>query len=66
MTEWLVANGWNELQVTSDHALAVEALPPLHRDPFDRILLAQSRSEGLRLVTADRQLLRYGEGIVAA
>ena len=62
----LAANGWNELAVTSDHALAVEALPALHGDPFDRILLAQARSEGLHLVTADRQLLRYGEGIVAA
>lgn len=62
----LVANGWNELPVASDHALAVEALPPLHKDPFDRILLAQARTEGLQLVTADRQLLRYGMGVVQA
>jgi PIN domain nuclease of toxin-antitoxin system len=62
----LVANGWNELAVASDHALAVGALPPLHRDPFDRILLAQARSEGLQLITADRQLQQYGDGIVAA
>ena len=62
----LVANGWNEVPVSSDHALAVEALPPLHEDPFDRILLAQARTERLRLVTADRQLQQYGEGIVGA
>lgn len=62
----LVANGWIELPVTSDHALAVAALPPLHRDPFDRILLAQARTERLQLVTADRRLLEYGDGIIAA
>ena len=60
----LVANGWHELPVSSEHALAVAALPPLHKDPFDRILLAQARVEGLQLVTADRGLQQYGEGIV--
>jgi PIN domain nuclease of toxin-antitoxin system len=59
----LLANGYSEIAVTSDHALLVEHLPPLHKDPFDRILLAQARSEGIRLLTADSQLVRYGEGI---
>jgi PIN domain nuclease of toxin-antitoxin system len=59
----LLANGYSEISVTSDHALQVDLLPLLHKDPFDRILLAQARSEGICLLTADSQLIRYGEGI---
>ncbi|MBA3478336.1 MAG: type II toxin-antitoxin system VapC family toxin, partial [Lautropia sp.] len=40
-------NGWKELALTSDHALAVDLLPPLHRDPFDRMLVAQSNVESI-------------------
>jgi len=55
----LLDNGYNELLVTSTHALALDDLPPLHRDPFDRMLLAQSRVEGFTLLTADKQVLQY-------
>jgi PIN domain nuclease of toxin-antitoxin system len=55
----LLDNGYGEIAVTSAHALAVEDLPPLHRDPFDRMLLAQARVEGLTLLTADAAVLRY-------
>lgn len=55
----LVDNGYSEVGITSTHALAVKDLPPLHRDPFDRMLLAQSRVEGLVLLTADAAVLRY-------
>ena len=55
----LIDNGYNEIAITSTHALAVKDLPPLHRDPFDRMLLAQSRVEGLVLLTADAAVLRY-------
>ncbi len=55
----LLDNGWLELPVTSQHAIAVESLPPLHRDPFDRILLAQAYVEGVTLLTADPQVARY-------
>ena len=51
--------GWRELFVEAHHALAVGQLPSLHRDPFDRLLLAQAQSEGLLLITADQQLARY-------
>lgn len=51
------------LQVTASHVLALEALPPLHADPFDRLLVAQARAEPLRLITADAQLAAYGDGI---
>jgi PIN domain nuclease of toxin-antitoxin system len=62
----LVANGYVELAIEAEHALAVEALPPLHKDPFDRMLLAQARTEGLQLVTADSQVQQYGSGIIGA
>lgn len=64
LRKMLVMNGYTEISVASDHALAVDGLPPLHKDPFDRILLAQARTEGLSLVTADEQLTKYGEGII--
>ncbi len=43
----------------AEHALALEALPALHKDPFDRLLLAQAIVEGLILLTADKTLARY-------
>ena len=61
----LLANGYRELPVSSEHAVAVESLPQLHKDPFDRMLIAQAGVEGLLLLTADSQLIRYGDGIVA-
>lgn len=62
----LIDNGYNELPVESVHALALEDLPPLHRDPFDRMLLAQARVEGITLLTADTQVLRYGGSVQKA
>jgi PIN domain nuclease of toxin-antitoxin system len=59
----LLANGYRELPVTSEHTVAVDGLPPLHKDPFDRLLLAQSSVEGFELVTADNALTAYGDGI---
>jgi PIN domain nuclease of toxin-antitoxin system len=55
----LVDNGYHELSITSDHALAIEALPPLHKDPFDRILIAQAKVEGILLLTSDSLLSQY-------
>jgi PIN domain nuclease of toxin-antitoxin system len=59
----LVVNGYTELSVNADHALAVDQLPPLHRDPFDRLLIAQARTEGMVLLTGDGLVARYEEGI---
>jgi PIN domain nuclease of toxin-antitoxin system len=53
------ASGFLELPITIRHAVAVSRLPALHRDPFDRLLLAQTISEPLHLLTADSQLLPY-------
>lgn len=49
----LLDGGWKELAIEAHHTLAVASLPPLHRDPFDRLLLAQASAEGLLLITAD-------------
>jgi PIN domain nuclease of toxin-antitoxin system len=53
------AIGAHPLPVEHSHALAVAGLPPLHRDPFDRLLVAQARELQLRIVTADEQITRY-------
>jgi len=51
--------GYEELPLTSDHAVGLGSLPPLHKDPFDRILLAQSQVEGMTLITADAVVAKY-------
>lgn len=56
----LVENGYRELPVTGAHAAAVTGLPAVHLDPFDRLLVAQARVEGVTLLTADRQVAMYG------
>ena len=55
----LLDNGYTELPITSEHVVSVDTLPPLHRDPFDRLLVAQALCEGVTLLTADVQLARY-------
>ena len=55
----LLDNGYTELPITSHHALAVESLPPIHKDPFDRILIAQAITEGILLLTVDSMLTHY-------
>ena len=60
-----LVNGYNEIDFTSLHGLAVQALPLLHRDPFDRALIAQARCENLVLMTADRDITLYEEAILA-
>ena len=55
----LLDNGYTELPVTSAHAVALDLLPPLHKDPFDRMLIAQALVEGIMLLTADANLARY-------
>jgi PIN domain nuclease of toxin-antitoxin system len=55
----LLDNGFQQLSITAEHTLAVADLPPLHRDPFDRMLVAQSLVEGVILLTADPVVARY-------
>ena len=56
-------SGFRELPVTAQHTLAVHTLPDLHRDPFDRLLIAQALSEPLSLYTSDRMLPSYSPTI---
>ncbi|HVW55005.1 MAG TPA: type II toxin-antitoxin system VapC family toxin [Rhizobiaceae bacterium] len=56
--------GFDLLDVIPAHAALVERLPPLHADPFDRLMLAQAIMEDMRFVTYDRQLSRYGVGLI--
>ena len=56
----LLENGYTELAITGSHAMAVDSLPSLHKDPFDRMLIAQARVEGILLLTADPAVARYG------
>ena len=56
--------GFKELAITFAHATYAAGLPPVHKDPFDRMLVAQAIVEGLVLVTADRRLAEYGVAIL--
>jgi PIN domain nuclease of toxin-antitoxin system len=55
----LLDNGYNEFSIDSKHAVAIDNLPPIHKDPFDRILIAQATIEGITLLTADPLVARY-------
>lgn len=59
----LLENGYSELAIDSEHSLATMDLPDLHKDPFDRILLAQARCEGLVLLTTDAMVADYGSPV---
>ena len=55
----LIENGYTELVVKSFHCIALEQLPVIHKDPFDRMLVAQAVSEGMLLLTSDSVVAKY-------
>jgi len=55
----LLDNGYEELSISSEHAVFIDSLPDLHKDPFDRILVAQATVEGITLLTADAVIAQY-------
>lgn len=59
----LLASGYREVAVTGEHAVAVGRLPPLHKDPFDRLLIAQAQVERATLLTADPGMAPYGKPV---
>jgi PIN domain nuclease of toxin-antitoxin system len=59
----LLDNGYREIAISSEHAVAIAALPAIHKDPFDRILVAQSLVENVTLVTSDVMVSRYAGSI---
>jgi PIN domain nuclease of toxin-antitoxin system len=60
----LLDNGCLELPITGVHTISISDLPPIHKDPFDRLLIAQAKSEGINLLTADATLAEYEAPIV--
>ena len=62
--EYFAAAGYEWLDIRPEHAAATEALPPLHQDPFDRLLVAQALTEPLRLLTHDSTLAPYSDTIL--
>ncbi len=55
----LLENGFGEVPITGEHTLGIATLPSIHKDPFDRILLAQAMADGILLLTSDPLLARY-------
>ena len=55
----LLDNGYTELPIASEHVVAIDSLPPLHKDPFDRVLIAQAVVEGVILLTTDEVVACY-------
>ena len=65
LRKMLIVHGYTELPITAEHAITVETLPLLHKDPFDRLLLAQARTEGMMLLTVDASVSQYQESVLA-
>ncbi|AJD51014.1 PIN domain nuclease, a component of toxin-antitoxin system (PIN domain) [Thalassospira xiamenensis M-5 = DSM 17429] len=55
----LIDNGYSELPITGEHTLMIDTLPSIHKDPFDRLLVAQAISEGIVLLTSDDLVAKY-------
>ncbi len=60
----LLDNGFEEIAINSVHTIGVDALPNIHRDPFDRMLIAQTVVEGITLITADSAMMKYQVAVV--
>jgi PIN domain nuclease of toxin-antitoxin system len=63
-SRYFTESGYVFLSVTAEHAAATETLPPIHADPFDRMLVAQALTEPLRLVTHDAAVARYSDSVM--
>jgi PIN domain nuclease of toxin-antitoxin system len=66
LAERILDSGFAELPISSRHAMGAARLPPIHRDPFDRMLVAQARQENLTLVTRDARCRKYEVAILPA
>jgi PIN domain nuclease of toxin-antitoxin system len=65
LRKMLIAHGYAELAVTTEHVLKIYSLPFLHKDPFDRLLIAQARTEGMLVLTGDVSVSQYQESVLA-
>ncbi|MGZ8135831.1 MAG: type II toxin-antitoxin system VapC family toxin [Methylococcaceae bacterium] len=59
----LLLNGYQELPIVSEHTIAIDSLPAIHKDPFDRLLLAQAKVEKFHLLTMDNIIIQYGDPV---
>jgi PIN domain nuclease of toxin-antitoxin system len=66
LREYVLESGARILALSPEHGLGIAELPLYHRDPFDRLLISQARSEGLTIVTADKHFARYDVPVVPA
>jgi len=66
LPEWIRDAGFRPLPIDFEHAIAAGRLPMIHRDPFDRMLIAQARCEGLTLVTRDPNIHKYEVAVLTA
>ncbi len=66
LLESIAQTGFQTLDIKPDHALGVLELPPIHNDPFDRLMVAQARVERLELVSSDTQIWQYDVDIIQA
>jgi PIN domain nuclease of toxin-antitoxin system len=64
MAQAIEESGFSELPVTAQHAAGVALLPEHHKDPFDRLLIAQALAEPLRLLSSDSQLVPYSDLVI--
>jgi PIN domain nuclease of toxin-antitoxin system len=60
----LLDNGYVELSISSEHTVALDNLPAIHKDPFDRLLIVQAMVEGITLLTSDALVARYAGSII--
>jgi PIN domain nuclease of toxin-antitoxin system len=60
----LLDNGYVELPITTEHTVSLDNLPPIHKDPFDRLLIVQAMVEGITLITSDALVARYAGSII--
>ena len=60
----LISNGYNELSITSEHTLLTGTLPMIHKDPFDRVIIAQSIKEGMTLLSFDDVVATYPAPVI--
>ncbi len=60
----LLDNGYEEIPINSFHTASIDQLPPIHKDPFDRLLIAQAITEGITLLTSDSTLAPYSDSVV--
>lgn len=66
LVKGIEGSGFSELPVLASHTMLVAQLPQVHRDPFDRLLVAQAMAGPMRLLTADAQLAPYSELVIVA